>query len=122
KNKDLVYVQNVGTYRSTDGGKTFAQQQFARGDSHDLWIDPNDNNHVLHAADPGGDISFNALADAPTWSSVNYPTAQIYHIVATSHLPFYVCGSQQDESETCMSTAQGFGGGRGGRGNVVANE
>ncbi len=51
KNKDLVYVENVGTYRSRDGGKTFAQQQFARGDSHDLWIDPDDDNHVLHAAD-----------------------------------------------------------------------
>ncbi len=122
KNKDLVYIENVGAFKSTDGGKTFDQRQFARGDWHDMWIDPNDNNHVLHAADPGGDITFNALSDAPVWSSVNYPTAQIYHIVATPHIPFYVCGSQQDESETCMSSAQGFGGGRGGRGNVVANE
>jgi photosystem II stability/assembly factor-like uncharacterized protein len=116
KNKDLVYVENVGTYRSTDGGKTFDQRQFARGDSHDMWIDPDDNNHVLHAADPGGDITFNASADAPTWSSVNYPTAQLYHIVATAHVPFYVCGSQQDESETCMPSAPTFAGGRGGGG------
>ena len=127
KNKDLVYVENVGAFKSTDGGKTFDQRQFARGDSHDMWIDPADNNHVLHAADPGGDITFNALADAPTWSSVNYPTAQIYHIVATAHIPFFVCGSQQDESETCMSSAapggggRGFGGG-GGRGAAPVNE
>jgi photosystem II stability/assembly factor-like uncharacterized protein len=125
KNKDLVYVENVGTYRSTDGGKTFDQRQFARGDSHDLWIDPDDNNHVLHAADPGGDITFNALADAPVWSSTAYPTAQLYHIVATANIPFYVCGSQQDESEVCMSSAPPAGGGRGfggGRGNQAANE
>jgi photosystem II stability/assembly factor-like uncharacterized protein len=126
KNKDLAYVENVGTYRSTDGGKTFDQRQFARGDSHDMWIDPDDNNHVLHAADPGGDITFNALADQPTWSSVNYPTAQLYHVVATAHIPFYVCGSQQDESETCMSAAPPAGGGRfgggGGRGGQQANE
>ncbi len=126
KNKDLVYVENVGAFRSLDGGKTFDQRQFARGDSHDMWIDPNDNNHVLHAADPGGDITFNAVADNPTWSSVNYPTAQIYHIVATSHIPFYVCGSQQDESETCMPSAAPFAGGRGGggggRGAVAAAE
>lgn len=126
KNKDLVYVENVGTFRSTDGGKTFDQRQFARGDSHDLWIDPDDNNHVLHAADPGGDITFNALAATPTWSSVNYPTAQIYHIVATAHVPFYVCGSQQDENEICVSSAQPAGGGRGfgggGRGNQQPNE
>ena len=39
-----------------------------RGDSHDIWIDPDDNNHVLHAADRGGDITFNAQADNPTWT------------------------------------------------------
>ena len=77
-----MYVENVGAFRSTDGGKTFDQRQFARGDSHDMWIDPDDNNHVLHAADPGGDITFNASADAPSLaSSVNYPDGrQIYHI------------------------------------------
>jgi photosystem II stability/assembly factor-like uncharacterized protein len=120
KNKDLVYVENVGAFRSTDGGKTFDQRQFASGDSHDMWIDPNDNNHVLHAADPGGDITFNAGADTPTWSGKAYPTAQIYHIVATAHIPYFVCGSQQDQSELCMTSATGGGGGRfggGGRGN-----
>ncbi|MGH7655116.1 MAG: VPS10 domain-containing protein [Gemmatimonadaceae bacterium] len=124
KNKDLVYVENVGTYRSTDGGKTFDQRQFARGDSHDLWIDPDDNNHVMHAADPGGDITFNALAPTPTWTAVTQPTGAIYHIVATSTIPFYVCGAQQDESEVCMSSAQPSGGGRfgGGRGNQAPNE
>jgi photosystem II stability/assembly factor-like uncharacterized protein len=119
KNKDLVYVENVGTFRSRDGGKTFAQQQFAGGDSHDMWIDPDDNNHVLHAADPGGDITFNAQADNPTWTAKNYPTGQFYHVVATSHVPYYVCGSQQDESEMCVPTTAAFGGrggGGGGRG------
>jgi photosystem II stability/assembly factor-like uncharacterized protein len=125
KDKDLVYVENVGTFRSKDGGKTFDQRQFAGGDSHDLWIDPNDNNHVLHAADPGGDVTFNALADAPTWTGKAYPTAQIYHIVATAHIPFFVCGSQQDASEVCMSSAVTGGGGRGfggGRGNQAPAE
>jgi len=120
KNKDLVYIGNVGTYRSKDGGKTFAQQQFAGGDSHDMWIDPDNSDHVLHAADPGGDITTNAGADNPTWTAKTYRTGQFYHVVATSHVPYYVCGSQQDASETCVSTAaagggRGFGGGgRGG--------
>jgi photosystem II stability/assembly factor-like uncharacterized protein len=119
KNKDLVYVENVGTFRSTDGGKTFANQQFAGGDSHDLWIDPDDDNHVLHAADPGGDITFNALAETPTWTAKDYPTGQFYHVVATTSLPYFICGSQQDESEMCVTSAipqggrGGFGGGRG---------
>ena len=119
RNRDLVYVENVGTFRSTDGGKTFAQQQFAGGDSHDLWIDPDDPNHVLHAADPGGDVTFNALAEQPTWTAKNYPTGQFYHVVATTHVPYFICGSQQDENEMCVSSAPpqggrgGFGGGRG---------
>jgi photosystem II stability/assembly factor-like uncharacterized protein len=118
KNKDLVYVENVGTYRSTDGGKTFAQQQFARGDSHDMWIDPDDDNHVLHAADPGGDITFDATAPNPTWSATDYPTGQFYHVVATTSVPYFICGSQQDESEMCVSTeaANAFGGRGRGRG------
>jgi photosystem II stability/assembly factor-like uncharacterized protein len=41
KNKDVVYMLNVGTFRSTDGGKTM--QSFAGGDSHDLWIDPDNS-------------------------------------------------------------------------------
>jgi photosystem II stability/assembly factor-like uncharacterized protein len=116
KNKDLVYIQNVGTYRSTDGGKTFDQRQFARGDSHDLWIDPDDNSHVLHAADPGGDVTFDALADTPKWTATDQPTAQLYHVVATANIPYFVCGSQQDDNEVCMSSAVPFGGGRGGGG------
>ena len=39
-----------------------------RGDSHDLWIDPDDNHHVLLGRS-GGDVTFNALADAPTWTA-----------------------------------------------------
>jgi photosystem II stability/assembly factor-like uncharacterized protein len=115
KNKDLVYVENVGTYRSIDAGKTLAN--FAGGDSHDLWIDPDNTDHVLHAADPGGDITYNASSLLRTWSATDYPTGQLYHIVATGNLPYYICGSQQDENEICVpSEAQG----RGGRGGAPA--
>ncbi len=122
KNKDLVYIGNVGTFRSLDGGKTFAQQQFAGGDSHDLWIDPDNTDHVLHASDGGGAVTYNASSDQRTWSARTYATGQFYHVVATSHVPYYVCGSQQDASEVCVSSAQAasFGRGGGGRGNAAA--
>ncbi len=51
-NKDLVYAQNVGTFVSRDGGKTFGQ--FGGADSHDIWIDPDDSNHFMYANDGGG--------------------------------------------------------------------
>ena len=116
KNKDIVYMLNVGTVRSTDGGRT--AQQFAGGDSHDLWIDPDNSDHVFHASDGGGAITTNASNGSRTWTSRAYPTPQLYHIVATSASPFFVCGSQQDASSFCISTANpaAAGGGRGGRG------
>jgi len=118
KNKDLVYIGNVGTYRSLDGGKTFAQQQFAGGDSHDLWIDPDNSDHVIHSSDGGGAITYNASSDNRTWSSRDYPTGQFYHVIATPRVPYDVCGSQQDASEVCVPSTTGMGGfgGRGGRG------
>jgi photosystem II stability/assembly factor-like uncharacterized protein len=118
KNKDLVYLLNVGTLVSHDGGKTMTN--FAGGDSHDIWVDPDNNEHVMHASDGGGAITYNASSDNRTWSARDYPTGQFYHVVATAHIPFHVCGSQQDASEVCVPSAApiAFGrGGGGGRGN-----
>jgi len=122
KNKDLVYVMNVGTFRSTDGGKTMTN--FAGGDSHDLWIDPDNSDHVFHASDGGGAVTTDASNDNRTWTSRDYPTGQFYHVVATPHVPYHICGSQQDASEVCIpSAAPAFGrggGGGGGRGAAPA--
>jgi photosystem II stability/assembly factor-like uncharacterized protein len=116
-NKDLVYLLNVGAFRSTDGGKTMVN--FAGGDSHDLWIDPDNSEHVMHASDGGGAVTYNASNDNRLWSARDYPTGQFYHVVATSRVPYDVCGSQQDASEVCVPSNTGLGGGvgRGGRGN-----
>ena len=128
-NKDIVYVLNVGTFRSTDGGKTMAGG-YAPGDSHDLWIDPTDPQHAMHASDSGGAVTVNAQTQNPTWTARDYPTAQYYHVITTKHLPYHVCGAQQDGSTVCLSSesasnlggnapaapAPGAGGGRDARG------
>jgi photosystem II stability/assembly factor-like uncharacterized protein len=114
KNRDRVYVMNVGTFVSDDGGTTLAR--FAGGDTHDLWIDPADPGHVLHANDQGGSVSFNALSEERTWTARDMPTAQYYHVAATAHVPFHVCGAQQDGSTVCLPGNAGPGGGRGGPG------
>jgi photosystem II stability/assembly factor-like uncharacterized protein len=111
KNRDIVYVQNVGTFKSTDGGKTLTS--FAGGDSHDLWIDPDDTNHILHASDSGGAVTF---AGGGQWSARDFPTGQFYHVATTKHVPYHVCGAQQDSSTICVpsNTNLGGAGGRGG--------
>ncbi len=111
KNRDIVYVQNVGTFKSTDGGKTMVN--FAGGDSHDLWIDPNDTNHIMHASDSGGAVTYTGGGQ---WSARDFPTGQFYHVVTTKHVPYHVCGAQQDSSTICVPSNTGLagGGGRGG--------
>jgi hypothetical protein len=44
------------------------------------------------------------------------PTAQFYHVITTKHVPYHVCGAQQDNSTACVSSqqAQGGPGGSGG--------
>jgi photosystem II stability/assembly factor-like uncharacterized protein len=106
KNRDIVYVENVGTFKSTDGGKTMAS--FVGGDSHDLWIDPDDTNHILHASDSGGAVTF---AGGGQWSARTFPTGQFYHVVTTAHVPYHVCGAQQDSSTICVPSDSGLGGG-----------
>ena len=119
-NKDVVYMENTSLFRSTDAGKTLTQAgQNTHGDHHDLWVDPDDSNHVVNGNDGGGAITYNASDRVPNWSDQDFPTAQWYHVITTAHLPFHVCGSQQDNSTLCVpsNTNAGGGGGGGGGGN-----
>jgi len=115
-NKDVVYMQNTALFRSTDGGKTTVQVgQGTHGDHHDLWVDPDDPNHVIDGNDGGGAVTFNIGDRVPNWSEQDFPTAQWYHVITTAHLPFHVCGAQQDNSTLCVPShtnmpGQGFGG------------
>jgi photosystem II stability/assembly factor-like uncharacterized protein len=111
--KDVVYMQNTSLFRSADGGKTLVSMgNGTHGDHHDLWIDPDDSEHIIDGNDGGGAISFNASAAARlvNWSDQDFPTAQFYHVVTTAHVPFHVCGSQQDNSTLCVPSDTGTGG------------
>ena len=109
-------MENTSLFRSTDAGKTLTQAgQNTHGDHHDLWVDPDDSNHVVNGNDGGGAITFDASARVPNWSDQDFPTAQWYHVITTAHLPFHVCGSQQDNSTLCVpSNTNAPGGGFGG--------
>ncbi|WP_206106121.1 hypothetical protein [Olivibacter sp. XZL3] len=96
KDVDGVYVLNVGFFKSLDGGKKFDKTiTVPHGDNHDLWIDPNDPLRMAQANDGGGTISVNG---GETWTDEDFPTAQLYHIIATNDFPYHVAGAQQDNS------------------------
>src|SRR5262245_64699617 len=47
-NTDTIYMQNTSLFRSVDGGKTLTSiGNGTHGDHHDLWIDPDDSEHVI---------------------------------------------------------------------------
>jgi photosystem II stability/assembly factor-like uncharacterized protein len=109
--KDTVYVLNVGFYKSTDGGKTFPTQlRPPHGDNHDMWIAPNDNKRMIEANDGGGNVSVNA---GQTWSGQGFPTGQFYNVFTTRHVPYHICGAQQDNSTACVGSRNNPGAGEG---------
>ena len=98
KNADVVYVNNVSFHRSTDGGRTFRAIRAPHGDSHDLWIAPDDPARMIEANDGGANVSTDT---ARTWTAQDYATAQFYNVATTNHFPYQVCGAQQDNSTLC---------------------
>ena len=109
---DVVYIQNTSLFRSTDGGATTETiNNGTHGDFHDFWIDPQDPSHLVVGNDGGGAVSF---ATGENWTDQEFSTAQFYHAVTTAHIPFHVCGSQQDNSTLCLPSDWNARGGRSG--------
>ena len=106
RNPDIVYNLNTCSYRSLDGGKTFAAFKGAPGgdDPQQMWIDPTDGQRMFLGVDQGATVS---LDGGRTWSSwYNQSTAQIYHISTDNQYPYWVYGSQQD-SGTIATRSRG---------------
>ncbi|MEP6993040.1 MAG: glycosyl hydrolase [Acidobacteriota bacterium] len=100
RNADTVYLPNVRMHKSTDGGKTFRNLSVPHGDNHDLWIDPDDSNRMILANDGGATITYNG---GKSWSTQNnQPTAQFYRLTTDNQFPYWVYGSQQDNSNVCI--------------------
>ena len=98
--EDVVYVQNTSFFHSTDGGATYEViNNGTHGDFHDFWVDPDDPAHSVVGNDGGGAVSFTTGSE---WTDQEFSTAQFYHGVTTAHIPWHICGSQQDNSTLCL--------------------
>jgi photosystem II stability/assembly factor-like uncharacterized protein len=102
--KDTVYVLNTGIFRSVDGGKTYKSIRVPHGDNHDLWIASNDPKRMIESNDGGANVSVNA---GESWTAQGYPTAQFYNVFPTNHVPYHVCGAQQDNTTACIPVSGG---------------
>jgi photosystem II stability/assembly factor-like uncharacterized protein len=104
KDPDTVFVANVASYKSTDGGKTFTAFKGAPGgdDYHRIWINPDSPDVMLFATDQGATITVNG---GETWSSwYNQPTAQFYHVITDDQFPYWVYGGQQESGSAGVAS------------------
>jgi len=104
KNPDVVYIANVVTWKSIDGGKSWTAIRGAPGgdDYHRLWINPEHPEIILLVSDQGAEITVNG---GDTWSSwYNQPTAQFYHVSADNAFPYNVYGGQQESGSVGIAS------------------
>ena len=109
KNADVVIMASTVSWKSTDGGKTWAPFKGAPGgeDYQNGWINPDNPDIMLLAADQGAVVTLNGGA---TWSSwYNQPTAQLYHVAADNAFPYRVCSGQQESGSACVSSRGNYG-------------
>jgi photosystem II stability/assembly factor-like uncharacterized protein len=108
-NADLIYVANTTTWKSTDGGKTFAGFKGAPGgdDYQRIWINPSNAQTIALSSDQGAVISVNG---GETWSSwYNQPTAQFYHVTTDNRFPYWIYGAQQESGSAAVISRSDVG-------------
>ncbi len=107
-NAESVYVLNAPMMHSIDGGKTFSRVSVGHGDTHDLWINPDNSRNMILGDDGGAEISYNGGA---SWSTLNnQPTAQFYRVNTDNLFPYNVYGGQQDNSSVVIRSRSNGGG------------
>jgi photosystem II stability/assembly factor-like uncharacterized protein len=99
-NENVVYVMDVESFKSTDGGHLFNKVKVPHGDNHGLWIDPKDTRRMIAANDGGVTVT---LDGGKNWTREdNQPTAQFYHVITDTAAPYRVYGSQQDSGTVAI--------------------
>jgi photosystem II stability/assembly factor-like uncharacterized protein len=94
-NENGVIILNVNSFKSDDGGKTIRNLNVHHGDTHDVWINPKNGKNFIIADDGGAEVTYN---DGFTFTDIDIPTAQFYHVHTDNDFPYNVYGSQQDNS------------------------
>lgn len=93
---DVVYLQHMAFWKSTDGGRTFTVQPMEHSDHHALWIDPNDSNRMIDGGDGGAAVTLNG---GESWSTLlNQPTADLFSLAVDDQEPYWLYASQNDNS------------------------
>ncbi len=100
-NDQRLWLAGVAMQYSEDGGRTWSGlfSRAPHADTHGIWINPNDSNHLIQGNDGGINISYDR---GRTWDYSNtVPLGQFYEIGADNGMPYKVCGGLQDNNTWC---------------------
>ncbi|HEV8589345.1 MAG TPA: YCF48-related protein [Pyrinomonadaceae bacterium] len=108
-NREIVYVMQTATYRSTDGGRTFAawKGEPSGEDDHVLWIDPTNAQRIFMGTDQGAVITLNGGGTWTEW--FNQPTGEMYHVTSDNQFPYRMYAAQQDSGSVAVVSRSDFG-------------
>jgi photosystem II stability/assembly factor-like uncharacterized protein len=100
KDKDRIYLLDLGDSVSIDGGRSFKSLPIPHSDNHDLWIDPENPLRMINGNDGGATISTDG---GTSWTPLdNQPTGQFYHIIADNDFNYKLYSSQQDDGSVAI--------------------
>jgi len=104
KNPDKIFKPNLPLIVSLDGGKSFSGTGGgAHGDWHDMWINPDNTNHVIGGDDGGLWLSYDG--GNRWWKGDNLPISQFYHVSVDDKDPYQVYGGLQDNGSWAGDSA-----------------
>ena len=79
------------------GASNFSRAPHA--DTHAIWIDPTDSNHLMTGNDGGINITYDR---GKTWDYANtVPIGQFYEVGVDNGRPYKICGGLQDNNAWC---------------------
>lgn len=96
KDENIVFVNELGFHKSTDGGKTFTSMETPHADNHGMWINPDNPDIFLQVNDGGMNVTLNG---GRSWSSIlNQPHAEYYMVAVDEQYPYRLYVPQQDNT------------------------
>ncbi len=96
-NADRVFKTNLRLIVSNDGGRSFSNTAGStHADSHDLWVNPTNPQHIVMGDDGG--MWYSHDGGSRWWKGENLPISQFYRVAVDQQDPYQVYGGLQDNS------------------------